>query len=216
LISNSHVTFSQQNDSITQITIEDLIEIPEIMISHDDNFTDYTTSGVGTPEDPYVIENYNITSGGPWGILINGTESGQISVNFIIRNCWITAIDVCILIIDAYPNLVTIDNCTCVNTLGGDGLGIYLVNCDGATIINCKCLNNLHGGMRLDLSDSLWIENNTCSSNGGEGIFIDNASEFCLILNNTCLLNVQWGITNQFSNDNTFRYNNCSNNIVTG
>jgi parallel beta-helix repeat protein len=212
LISNSYVTFSQQNDSITQITIEDLIEIPEIMISHDDNFTDYTTSGVGTPEDPYVIENYNITSGGPWGILINGTASGQINVNFIIRNCWITAIDVCILIIDAQPNLVTIDNCTCVNTIAGDGIGIHLIRCNGATVINCNCNYNFYTGIRVDTSSALWIENNTCYQNGDEGLYVDNGSDNGMFKRNNLIDNGWHGIANQVSNSNTYVYNNISNN----
>ncbi|MCK5304044.1 MAG: right-handed parallel beta-helix repeat-containing protein [Candidatus Heimdallarchaeota archaeon] len=219
MISNSQTTRSLQNNSNEQITIEDMIEIPDILITTDEDFgpLGYNFPGTGTTEDPYLIENYNVTSGGPFGILIDASGGGTgFNVSFIIRNCWVTAIEVCIKIVDASPDLVTIDNCTCVNTLGGDGIGIHLVNCDGATIINCKCLNNFHTGIRLDFSDSLWIENNVCSSNGDEGIFIDNASEFSLILNNTCLLNGQWGITNQFTNDNTFRYNNCSNNIVSG
>ncbi|MHA1418436.1 MAG: right-handed parallel beta-helix repeat-containing protein [Candidatus Heimdallarchaeaceae archaeon] len=216
-ISNLQTTLSLQNSPYVQISVEDMIEIPDIMITHDDNFTDYASSGIGTPEDPYVIENYNVTSGGPFGILIDASGgSTGFNVSFIIRNCWVTAIEVCIKIVDASPDLVTIDNCTCVNTLGGDGIGIHLVNCDGATIINCKCLNNFHAGIRLDFSDSLWIENNTCSSNGDDGIFIDNASEYGLFLNNTCVQNGNWGITNQFTNDNTFRYNNCTKNAYVG
>ena len=52
--------------------------------------------------------------------------------------------------------------------------------------------------------------------NADDGIFIDNASEFSLFMNNTCTYNGNWGITNQFTNDNTFRYNNCSNNGYVG
>ncbi len=212
LISNSQITLSRQNDSKAQIIIEDLVEIPDIIITHDDNFTDYATSGVGSPDDPYVIENYNITSGGPWGILINGTASGQITVNFIIRDCWITAIDVCILIIDAQPNLVTIDNCTCVNTLAGDGIGIHLIRCNGATVINCNCNYNFHTGIRVDTCSALWIENNTCYQNGDEGLYVDNGSDNGMFKRNNLIDNGWHGIANQVSDSNTYVYNDISNN----
>ncbi|MBY9000677.1 MAG: right-handed parallel beta-helix repeat-containing protein [Candidatus Heimdallarchaeota archaeon] len=220
IISYSNSIFSQQNGFNAQIILEDdLIDHPEIIISSDEDFgpSGYNFPGIGTPNDPYLIENYNITSGGPYGILIDASGgSTGFNVSFIIRNCWITAIEVCIKIVDAYPNLVTIDNCTCVNTVGGDGIGIHLVNCNGATVINCKCLYNFHTGLRLDFSANLWIENNTCSSNIDEGIFIDNDSEYGLFLNNTCVQNGEQGIINQFTNDNTFRYNNCTDNAYVG
>ena len=195
----------------------DLEEHIEIVIFEDTDFNEtWGFPGAGTPEDPFVIENFNITTGAPFGILIDGSGSGTgFNVSFIIRNCLIIAMDTCIRIVDAYPNLVTIDNCTCINTVGGDGVGIYLIRCDGATVINCYCNYNFHTGIRLDMCAGLWIENNTCYENVDEGIFIDNASDNGLFLNNTCE-NSDTGITNQFSQSNTFRYNTCTNNSYTG
>ena len=79
----------------------------------------------------------------------------------------------------------------------------------------------MEAGSKLQFYDSaskysgLWIENNTCAHNNDEGIFVDNASNGGLFLNNKCLNNV-WGITNQFSHGNTYRYNNCTSNGYTG
>lgn len=216
VLSHSQEVFSSQNESSELITVNDLVPIPDIIITHDDNFTIYASSGTGTPDDPYIIENYNVTSGGPWGIMINGTVSGQITVNFIIRNCWITALEVCILIIDAYPSLVTIDNCTCVNTVAGDGLGIHLVRCDGATLINNECNYNFHTGIRVDYCSSMWVENNTCFQNGDEGLYVDNGSGNGMFKRNTLLENGHYGIDNQVSDSNTYVYNTIENNVNIG
>jgi parallel beta-helix repeat protein len=213
-----NVNSVQEIEIVNSLIYTPNLEIhPEIVIFEDTDFNEtWGFPGTGTPADPFRIENYNITSGGPFGILIDASGgSSGFNVSFLIRNCWITAMDTCIRIVDAYPSLVTIDNCTCVYTSGGDGVGIYLIRCDGATVINCHCNYNFHTGIRLDMCAGLWIENNTCYENSDEGLFIDNASDNGLFLNNTCENNV-WGITNQFSQSNTFRYNTCTNNSYTG
>ncbi|NPD87510.1 MAG: right-handed parallel beta-helix repeat-containing protein [Asgard group archaeon] len=204
-----------KNQSISDpIILNDLIDHDPIVITTDAGFSSFPGNGI--PGDPYIIENYNITTSSLIGILIDASGgSTGFNVSFIIRDCWITAAEVCIKIIDAYPSLVTIDNCTCVNTLGGDGVGIYLIRCNGATIINCDCINNFHTGIRLDKCPVLWVENNICKNNGDEGIFIDNNSNDGLFLNNKCEKNA-WGIRNDFSHSNTFRYNNCTDNSYAG
>ena len=211
---------SSANNQTTSelISLNDLTPYPEFIITNDTQFgpSGHNFPGTGIPSDPYIIENYNITSSGPNGILIDASGGFTgFNVSFIIRNCWITAVEVCIKIVDAYPSLVTIDNCVCVNTLGGDGVGIYLIRCDGATIINCQCNFNFHTGIRIDMCAGMWVENNTCYNNADEGIFIDNAANGGLYLENKCEKNA-WGIRSDFSQSNTFRYNNCTDNSYTG
>ena len=215
--SSSIVAFEVSKTITESYIIKDLITTSEIIITNDTDFDTHPLNfpGTGTAGDPYLIENYKIT-GVPIGIHIEpGGGVGPFNVSFIIRNCWIEADFVCIKIVDANNSQVTIDNCDCVNTNGGDGIGIYLINCDGATVINCRCNNNFHMGMKFELSTGLWIEDNTCDQNDDEGIFIDNASDSGLFLNNTCM-NGATGIRSDFSASNTFRYNNCTNNSYTG
>ena len=55
---------------------------PLIEITHDDNFTTLGYDGDGTPGNPYLIENFNITGGGADLISISNTRK-----HFKIQNC---------------------------------------------------------------------------------------------------------------------------------
>ncbi len=65
---------------------DSLVSSDPILISSDDNFTDYGFLGKGTPDEPYLIENLDINTSSSVGISINST-----SRSFIIRNCMIDA-----------------------------------------------------------------------------------------------------------------------------
>ena len=208
----------QNNTSVITPSLYDLTPHPEIIILTDQDFgpTGYNFPGDGSSGNPYRIENYNIT-GAAFGILINGTgASSGFNVSFEINNCWITADDVCIRIIDAYSSLVKIHNCTCVNTHIGDGIGIWLQRCDGAILTENTCNYNLHTGIRIDMSGGVFAQNNTCYSNGDEGFYIDNASDNGLYERNQILLNGGHGIINEISHNNLFIYNTIANNTWEG
>ncbi len=92
-ISASIVSNAAQNDieeTYSELN-EDLIDHPPIIIAKDADFSLYSFPGSGTPADPYLIENYNIT-GHPIGISIEGNGSVPLTINFIIRNCFIQAV----------------------------------------------------------------------------------------------------------------------------
>jgi len=210
-----------QNQSL-QISMpqikDDLTPHGEINIFTDEDFglSGYNFPGDGSSGNPYRIENYNIT-GAAFGILIDGSGSfSGFNVSFVIQNCWITADDVCIWIIDAYPSLVKIHNCTCVNTHVGNGIGIWLQRCDGALLTENYCKYNLHSGIRIDMCGGIFAENNTCYNNGDEGFYIDNASDNGMYKRNQVLFNGGHGIINEVSHNNVFIYNTIANNTFEG
>jgi parallel beta-helix repeat protein len=211
-------TIALQNDLSESIypSINDLVEVPEIYIFTDDDIDTWASSGDGSPGNPYIIENYNVTSGGVYGIIIDASGWGNpFNVSFIIRNCVVTANEVCIKIRDAYPNLVRIENCICTGTTGGDGIGIYLVNCAGAVLLDNTCSLNHHTGIKLDSTATAVLTNNTCEQNGDEGIYLDNSSDNCQLYDNKLKINA-YGYWNEISHGTHLYYNIIANNSYEG
>ena len=216
----SQDTIALQNDFSESIypALDDYIEIPEMFIDTDEDFgpAEWNFPGDGSPGNPFIIENYNVTSGGPFGILIDASGGPHaFNVSFIIRNCIVTALEVCIKIVDAYPNLVKIENCICSGTIAGDGIGIHLVRCDGAILTDNTCNFNHHTGIRLDTTAGAVLTGNTCQNNGDEGIYLDNASDNCILNSNTLTLNV-YGFWDQISHGTLLNYNVIANNSFEG
>jgi parallel beta-helix repeat protein len=166
-----------------------------IYITSDDAFAAKAASegwqGSGVAEDPYIIENYEITSWGYNGYLIDIRNT---RVHFIIRNC--------ILVGDWVFG------------------SIFLYNVMNAVISDNICRYNLVSGIILSLSDDNIIINNTCNSNDNDGIGLDS-SENNLIFNNTCSYNQNNNIFMEYSRGNRVINNTCtfsaaSNGIVVG
>ncbi len=85
--------------------LDSLVSSGPILISSDDNFSDYGFSGLGTPEEPYLIENLDINTSSSVGISINSTSS-----SFIIRNCKVDAEKIGIRILRIVPGTAQIVN----------------------------------------------------------------------------------------------------------
>lgn len=165
-----------------------------IRIIGNDQFTEENgvTSGSGTVDDPYIIENWVIVSDGSasQGIFINNTD-----VYFIIRNCTIsgfhhpdeyrqgielsevvhgkiesTIISECQTGISIrYSKENIISNCSCFNysALYGYGIGIFLSN--NITIISCRCYN-MYTGIDISKSSDITIKKTKCFNNTNNGL----------------------------------------------
>ena len=107
---------------------------PVILIDGDADFASQLWPGAGTDEDPYRIENYNITGGSDDCIVIWNTRA-----HFIILNC------------------------TVQDNKGAGGIGIHLLNVSNAQLVNNLCENNTYG-MRMQDCGSAAIINNTLTS----------------------------------------------------
>jgi len=161
-----------------------IVTIP-IYINGNDNFTSANgvTSGSGTVDDPYIIENWTIDASVTHGIWIEDT-----SAYFVIRNCL-------------------------VENGGGNYHGIYLNNVINGRIDNNTCLNNNYGIYIYSDSDGdVTLENNTCEGNSNSGIYLSYSSlSNATIRNNTCSNNSNgYGIYiySDYSLDNAIIENN--------
>jgi len=142
LINNGLITIKQKDlnkdDARIRFPSLTLTEHDPIIIASDSDFSIFP--GAGTPEDLYIIEGFNITTISDYSIYIHDTTK-----YFIIRNCYVDAVE----------------------------RGIYLYNiADGtATITNNTCMNNDHGIYLYD-SNSATLTNNTCTNNNDHGIYL--------------------------------------------
>ena len=127
-----------------------------ITITNDDNFTDYLFPGSGTAGEPYIIENYNITTTSNKGIHIYNTTK-----YFIIRNCYVVANQFCICLSHVAEGTMSIINNICS---GSSFYGIHLRYSTGATLTN-NTSNNHTIGISLYFSPYASLMNNSCSNN---------------------------------------------------
>lgn len=195
--------------------------LPDGLTPHDsihiDGNGDFTLAngvvgGSGTAGDPYLIENW----------VISGIEIMDTDAYFVIRNCLVEGSSSYVGIhLDnvkngraenctlegKYIRLYSSSNNTLVNNtcFGGD-ISLYS---SPATLINNACFG---GGIYARDSPSSRLENNTCSNNIGDGIFLDHYSDFSTLKNNTCSNNRGWGIRVEYSTGCRIENNTCSNN----
>jgi parallel beta-helix repeat protein len=170
---------------------------PPIRIIGNDQFTpeNGVTEGSGTPNDPYIIENWVIISDGhaSQGIFINGTDA-----YFVIRNCTITGfhdpnehrqgiqlsvvthggieettIVECQTGIDIrYSMENKILNCSCSDYAYQNAYGIYIYYSINITVISSLC-NNMDCGVFLVESSDITIQKTECSDNVNFGLLAD-------------------------------------------
>ena len=193
-------------ESITPETPHlNLIQRYPINITSDSDFEIFP--GTGTADDPYRIENWNITtSDNRCGINITGT-----SKHFVIQNCFIEAVNIGIWIFYTAEGTAKIINNTCAN----NGLyGIDVRFTSHIFISNNVLYNNREDGISCIFSDDLEIENNLCFLNKKNGISL-HYCEGSVLVNNTCFNNTN-GLEFFNARDTRIFQNYCFNNTENG
>ncbi|MHA1928705.1 MAG: right-handed parallel beta-helix repeat-containing protein [Candidatus Thorarchaeota archaeon] len=175
-----------------------------IYIDTEDDFSYFDIPGSGTSEDPYIIENNNITSAGS---CIN-IELDDIfyadDMYVVIRNCFFSSPSTSYGLVTVHGlTTVTIENCIFVGGQIGIRLDWYS-RTTGASIIN-NTITNMEIGIRINNVANGLIENNSvynCLT--GMQLTLDNSS----VLNNKIYGNSQQGIQfSEYSENNTIQGN---------
>ncbi len=181
---------------------------PAIEIISDQNFTDYGFNGEGTINDPFIIENYNITTSSSRAIIIESTTK-----YFVIRNCLLKAASSGIHIenIGFANGLIENNSCSFSNVVG-----IWGGNSHGVKIINNICFDNdRSAGIHLKECSNATIVGNICEKNSGgiilEGCLNSEVRENLAIQNGHAS-----GIKLSYSNGTRVENNTCINNSVAG
>lgn len=137
-----------------------------IYIYGNGNFTlaNGVTSGSGTVDDPYIIENWAIDALTAHGIHIENTTA-----SFIVRNCLVeNGRD------SSYYGIYlgnVIDGKIENNTCSGNNCGIFLEYSSNNTVSINTCSNNSFG-IGLGASSNNTLSNNTCSNNDHPRIYL--------------------------------------------
>ena len=177
-----------------------------IVIMNDWDFKNYNFTGEGSESNPYVIENYNITTTKDYAIYISST-----SKYFIIRNCNLAANFTGIYIKNIAYGTAMITRNICNNH---KYYGIYSTDSSGVLISRNFCYNNtLYGIYLSDCSDFI-VDNNTCN-NSCLGIYLSYSNNITLT-NNIYNNNFYAGIELDFSANVALTNNTCNDNFYKG
>jgi len=172
-----------------------------IYITADSGFASSGFPGSGTEEDPYVIENFRITTD---ALRKNGVEIRNTKAYFVIRNCEIAAAYIGTLVEDTEPGTASIIG-NVITAVSHEGGGIVL-GADGVTVTNNTCTGFVEGlhtnyadgcaitynnfsynsyhGVSLRYSDDNLVAHNTIVGNGAHGVFIIRDSTGNRVINN--------------------------------
>ncbi len=187
------------------------VEHQPIAISSDQDFDDQLWPGNGTEDQPYLIENLNITDNG-YNIKIENTRK-----HFIIRNCYLTAnfnTGVGVEIINV--TFAKVSNCyierrqtgiffqETINSVIEDNVmsdfssqGIALIKSHDNYIFNNTLSNIDSNGIYIYNSTGVTASQNRISDTTTNGIYVSDASIFCQALNNTITNAGANGITSE-------------------
>ena len=114
--------------------------------------------GSGTPEDPYIIEGWNIDGGGGYCILINSTDK-----HFVIRDVWTHNGSNGIYFFKVKNGIIYNSRST------ENEYGIFLFKTNGSRIDKTNSPNNKHAGIILAGSSNNSIIMNIICNNKGAG-----------------------------------------------
>ncbi|MFW9903749.1 MAG: right-handed parallel beta-helix repeat-containing protein [Candidatus Thorarchaeota archaeon] len=209
------------------------IEHNPIDIDSNNDFSTLGFSGSGTVNDPYIIENLNITD-----VTTNLITIRDTTVYFTINNCFLNSaygtryngiflrnVQYCTIIHNIITNCYSgIDigssnnNTIAYNSISHNNVsGIVSYDLKNSVISNNEIVNNIgtgiggigiSRGIHMDSSDSNILFNNTILNNSDSGIFLAFNNNNNKIMNNTCQKN-NFGIYLSSSHKN-----NLSGNIV--
>ncbi|TXT54517.1 MAG: hypothetical protein BAJATHORv1_60013 [Candidatus Thorarchaeota archaeon] len=125
----------------------------------------FNWTGSGTAEDPFIIENYNITNNRHLFRVVNT------DYHFILQNCWLDGIDNswCGLYLAEVTNAI-IRNITVKNA----AIGMHMLQLNDSIIESCEIYYNTNMGIALELTcKQNQILNNSIHNNNEGGIWLD-------------------------------------------
>lgn len=203
-VSISNISAANLSTSLIQLNSA-LTPHDHILISNNGNFTDYGFPGSGTAQDPYRIENYNITTLALTGINIHSTTD-----YFVVQDCYVDAHAVGIAISDITPGTGEISGVTCVEH-DFYGIAIAAAQITLKNSISIDCSGTFGAGALIYNSFDITVDNNTFTNNN-YGLYMENSNS-CLIYHNTFEdSNYEGVFLNSDTNNNILHHNKFINN----
>ncbi|MBD3408376.1 MAG: hypothetical protein GF411_19795 [Candidatus Lokiarchaeota archaeon] len=171
VVISPHMSFPlfRINASHSHLSNDSFIPIDFIAINGNEDFENQADlldwSGSGTAEDPFVIENYNITNNRHLFRVVDT------DYHFIFQNCWLDGLDNswCGLYLAHVSNAI-VRNVTIKNA----AIGMHMLELNDSIISNCDIYDNSAMGIALELTCvGNKIMNNTIYANREGGIWLD-------------------------------------------
>ncbi|MCE7747103.1 MAG: hypothetical protein GPJ51_01810 [Candidatus Heimdallarchaeota archaeon] len=187
---------------VVPILVTQLKEKPvePILITNNEEFLRYDFDGSGTVDDPFLIENLQISKGefeNQAGIQISFT-----TYYFIIRNCEIDGFYHGIYIDRVGSGTALIVNNTLKGTsLYGNGVHTHQTS---SNVIQQNTIHEFFSGVSVYQSTHTIISDNTCFHNQ-DGIYL-TGTQYVTIKNNNCSFNM-WGYA-EYLTSHSYVYNN--------
>jgi len=200
-------------DSISSVNSDETRTIKQvytvhspILIESDDDLTVFP--GSGTKDDPYIIENFNITDSTANGIKIYGTTK-----YIVIRDCFLDGGGLSSSFYGIYIDSTTDGTITVTNnTISNYATGIYLSSCSNNSFTFNIITDSNNDGLYLSSSSNNTFSSNTITNSDDDGITISFSSGNTLTFNNITNNNGE-GIYFSFSSNNNLASNIIAENI---
>ena len=199
------------------------VEHVPIIINSNDDFISYGFPGNGSLENPYIIQNYNITTNAEYGIRICCIDK-----KYTIKDCNINleynttsyaiylkdSPEYCSILNNTCQNCyfgIYLDHCSTMmianNTLNNNTKGFYVFNSYQLTIIQNLCSYNEFLG--FDFYDCVWIAitHNFFSFNMQDALKL-HYTQHCLLILNTFLENSGYAVILSSNTDSVEIYQN--------
>ncbi len=193
-------TTVHSNFYTTESTIIQYVEHGPIMVENDTALENVSSSGIGTPTNPFIIENLNITNFSLGAIWITNTTK-----DFIIRNCWINGEGNSTSMYGIIVGALQSGTPYVLNNIvkGCRVYGITVYFSDSGVIDGNYCEEN-HVGILVAGFD-ITVSNNICFNNS-DGIYTypagEQLSRNMKIINNSFTYNNHSGINLQYTSAN--------------
>ena len=172
---NSTSTVSVNNLPPTEDQYKkDYISHDPIIITSDDNFSDYGFLGTGTEANPYRIDDLHIQDIDAYGIYIK-----SVTMHFVITNCLIEDVSTGIHLYGISWNSCRVEH----NIITGVDKGIHVYSVTNGTIFD-NTIEADYTGIEIESAGYLAIINNTISDTIWQGIDIDNDAGTIITGNN--------------------------------
>ena len=190
-------------------SLEDLIVQSPMIIDYDSDFESYGFPGDGSADNPYRIENFNITTSGDYCL----NFGGYTTKHFIIQNCFLKTDTNNAIFLGKYQKMtketVVIINNVIIST-NNNGL---VLNGGLDSKIEYNYMVSMDCGIEIRDSNFTYVKYNKIVSQIGIHLL---DSYGAIIHKNICNETTDIGISIENSDGTSITHNNCSNNADTG
>jgi parallel beta-helix repeat protein len=188
--------------------------------------------GIGSVEDPYIIDSYDFTLGPTSTSCINISNT---QFHFIIRNCNfegplatpsygiyldnVTNAQLCNNMATGFSNAIFISSSSSKIIISGNNCsynsyGIDIHDSNETVVMDNYCNSNFFHGISMDTCESSSVIDNTCNTNSMSAIYIYNCTSIT-VTSNTCFDN-DFGIHLMEQGSHNVTWNFCANNTDSG